>query len=91
MDNEVWLQITATAGTLISAMFLTIRYSIKETNKGKDSFLNFLQDMQTQQMEYYENKNGHLERISDTFARTVAKNTRAIEKLTGELKGKKDK
>ena len=87
MSPEVMIQLIITAGASIGAMFLTIRYAINKTNEGKDSFLQFLDKMQTQQLEYYENKNGHLERISNIFAKTVNKNTSAIEKLTGELKG----
>lgn len=87
MNSDVLIQLIITSGTAIGAMFLTIRYAIKETNKGKDSFLKYLEKMQDQQLEYYETKNGHLERISKLFSNTINKNTRAVEKLTGELKG----
>lgn len=91
MDNTVWIQLILASGTAIGAMFMTIRYAIKETNKGKDNFLEYLEKMQAQQLEYYENKNGHLERISKDFTKTVNKNTKAIEKLSSDLRGKEDK
>lgn len=84
--ESVWLQLVITAGTVLTGMFFTIRYAIKETNKGKDGFLKYLERMQEQQLEYYEVKNGHLERISKEFAKTINKNTKAIEKLTAENK-----
>lgn len=90
MENtNIWIQLITTAGAVLTAMFFTIRYAINATNKGKDSFLEYLKDMQQQQLEYYENKNGHLERISKAFAKTVDKNTKAVEKLSSEIKNRK--
>lgn len=88
MEN-IWIQLILTGGTAITAMFFTIRYAIKETNKGKDNFLDYLKEMQQQQLEYYENKNGHLERISKSFANSINKNTKAIDKLALQLSKKK--
>jgi hypothetical protein len=88
MEN-IWMQLILTGGTAITAMFFTIRYAIKETNKGKDNFLDYLKDMQEQQLQYYENKNGHLERISKEFSKTIIKNTKAIDNLALQLSKKK--
>lgn len=85
MEN-VWIQFIITGGTVITGMFLTIRYAIKETNKGKDNFLKFLDDMNRRQLDYYEEKNGHLERISDGFTKAIDRNTRAINSLTKKYK-----
>lgn len=80
--NDVWLQLIITAGVVIGGMFVTIRYSIAQSNKKEKNFLDYLKAMQTQQLEYYETKNGHLERISKSFTNTINKNTRATEKFT---------
>ena len=86
MDSSVLTQITVTLGAVLTAMFFTIRYAIKETNRSKAEFLKYLREMQEQNLEYYENKNGHLERISKEFASAINKNTRAIDKLSNKIK-----
>lgn len=86
--NDVWIQLILTSGTVIGALFFTIRYAIKETNKGKDSFLKYLEKMQEQQLQYYEVKNGNIERISNLFAQTIDKNTSAVQELVGKFDSK---
>lgn len=83
--NDVWIQLILASGTVIGAMFFTIRYAIKETNKGKDSFLTYLEKMQEQQLKYYEVKNGNIERISNLFAQTIDRNTVAVQELVGRF------
>jgi hypothetical protein len=80
-----------TVGAVLAGMFVTIRYAIKESNKKEKAFLEYLEKSQTQQLDYYANKNSIIEKISSTFSKTVNKNTKAIEKLAGELRGKQDK
>lgn len=84
--NEVWIQLIAALGTIFGGLFLTIRYNIKENNKAKEGFLSFLRESNEQQMEYYEKKNGHLERISKDFTTAINKNTRSIDKLAAQRK-----
>lgn len=85
MEN-VWVQLIITSGAILSAMFLTVRYAIGQANKKEKQFLDYLQKMQTQQLEYYEQKNGHLERISKSFANAINKNTRSLDKLINKHK-----
>lgn len=84
MEN-IWIQLIITSGSVLLGLFFTIRYTINATNKGKDSFLEYLEKMQEQQLQYYETKNGNIERISNLFADTVNKNTAAVQELIGKL------
>lgn len=79
--ESVWIQLIVTSGAILPAMFLTVRYAINQSNKKEKQFLDFMQKMQTQQLEYYEQKNGHLERISKSFSAAINKNTRSLDKL----------
>lgn len=89
--NAVWLQLIVTAGTVLTGMFFTIRYAITATNKGKDSFLSYLEKMQEQQLQYYEVKNGNIERISNLFAQTIDRNTIAVQELIAKFPSTKSK
>ena len=85
MEN-IWAQLIITAGSILTAMLVTIRYAIGQANKKEKQFLDYLEKMQTQQLEYYEQKNGHLERISKSFASAINKNTRSLDKLINKHK-----
>ena len=37
--KDIWIQLILTAGTVLGGMFLTIRYSIGQSNKKEKSFL----------------------------------------------------
>lgn len=82
MDTSIIIQLIVTIGAVISGMLLTVRYAINQGSKKEKFFLDYLKDMNDRQLEYYEVKNGHLERISNEFTRTINKNTRAIDKLS---------
>lgn len=88
MDTNVWIQLIITAGAIIGGMFVTIRYAIGQTNKKEKAFLEYLEKSQTQQLDYYTNKNGIIEKISKTFSSTINKNTRALDKLSARIKEK---
>ncbi len=68
--NNVWIQLILTGGSIVTAIFLTVRYSIQQSVK-RDKM----------QIEYYESKNGHMERMADKFTKAFNKNTAAINKL----------
>lgn len=89
MNSNAVIQLIITAGSVFIAMFATYRYSVKEKNKSEKDFRDFIQKMQDKQMEYYSEKNGHLERISFAFTETIDKNTRALDKLSSRIKDKK--
>lgn len=85
--SDIWIQLIITSGSVVAAMLLTIRFAISQSNKKDKSFLDYLKNQSAQQLEYYESKNGHLERISADFTKTINKNTRAIDKLAVYVKG----
>ncbi len=88
MDSNVILQLILTIGGVFTAMFATYRYSVGQGSKREKVFLDYIQEMQDKQLEYYTQKNGHLERISKAFTKTLDKNTRALDKLSARIKDK---
>lgn len=88
MEN-VWLQLIISFSAVLTAVFATYRYSVSEGGKREKVFLNYIQEMQDKQLEYYTTKNGHLERISLLFSKTIDKNTRALDKLSARIKDNK--
>lgn len=80
MNDTVLVQLIVTAGAIISAVFLTVRYSIQQSVK-RDKM----------QIEYYESKNGHMERMADKFTDAFNKNTKALNKLTTQIAVSKTK
>lgn len=89
MDSSVTLQLIITIGTVLGTVFATYKYSVGQGVKREKIFLDYIQEMQDKQLEYYTQKNGHLERISKLFSNTIDKNTRAIDKLSARLKEKR--
>lgn len=88
IESSTAIQIVVTIGGIFAAMFSTYRYSLSQENKKEKAFLDYIQEMQDKQLEYYTQKNGHLERISEMFSKTINKNTRALDKLSARIKDK---
>lgn len=86
MDSNTLLQLIVTVGTFFAGIFATYRYSVGQASKREKAFLDYIQEMQDKQLEYYTQKNGHLERISKLFSATIDKNTRALDKLSARIK-----
>ncbi len=84
MEN-IWIQLIVTIGSILAGMFLTIRYSISQGNKREKALLEYMEKMQNNQLEYYTNKNGHIERIAKSFTTTSNKMSKAISKLTTKI------
>ncbi len=89
MDSSVTLQLIITIGAIFAGVFATYRYSVGQGAKREKVFLDYIQEMQDKQLEYYTQKNGHIERISKLFSKTIDKNTRALDKLSARIKEKK--
>lgn len=81
MDGNLWIQLVATGGTVITGMLVTIRYSVSQGVKREKAIFAFMQQMQKEQLEYYEKKNGHLERISKEFTKALSRITTAMNKM----------
>lgn len=88
MDTNTLIQLITTIGALFAGIFATYRYSIGQAAKREKVFLDYIQQMQDKQLDYYTQKNGHLERISKLFSATIDKNTRALDKLSARIKDK---
>lgn len=89
MDSNVLLQLIITVGAVFAGIFATYRYSVGQGAKREKLFLDYIQEMQDKQLDYYTQKNGHLERISKLFSKTIDKNTRALDKLSARIKDPK--
>lgn len=85
MEN-VWIQLIIMIGGVLGATFMTVRYTANINRKKEQAFLDYLAKRDDAQLEYYEQKNGHLERISNEFTKAINKNTTAINKLIREKK-----
>lgn len=85
----VWIQLIITAGTVLAGMFVTIRYAISHNNKKEKNFLEYLDKSEARQLEYYETKNGTIERISESFTKALNKNTKTLDRLVADLEVKK--
>lgn len=86
MNSSVSIQLILSIGAAVAAAFATYRFSISQGSKREKVFLDYIQEMQDKQLEYYTQKNGHLERISKLFSKTIDKNTRALDKLSARIK-----
>lgn len=88
MEN-FWIQLVVSGAAVVGGIFATYKYSLNQGSKREKVFLDYIQKMQDKQLDYYTQKNGHLERISQLFAKTIDKNTRALDKLSARIKENK--
>lgn len=88
MEN-VWIQLILTVGTALGAVFTAYKFSISQAIKREKLFLDYLERSELREKDYNANKNGHLERISVMFSKTIDKNTRAVNKLSARIKENK--
>jgi len=91
MFSNIWIQLILTSGGVLTAIFFTIRYAMSQTAKREKALLEHTKDTQEKMLEYFEKKNGHLERVSQDFTETSRKMADAITNLTIELKSNGNK
>jgi len=100
--SNIWIQLITGSVAVLSATFLTIRYAMQQTAKREKALLDHTKDTQEKMLEYFEKKNGHLERVSQDsnrhlervskdFTETSRKMADAITNLTIELKSNGNK
>ena len=59
---------------------------VSQANKRERSLLKHNEAREKQLLEYFEKKNGHIERISSRFNDTVKENTKTLSELATEIK-----
>ena len=79
-------QLILTGGAVISAVFVTIRYAMNQTAKREKALLEHTQKTQESMLQYFETKNGHMERMAKDFTMASNKMGLALNKLSGEIK-----
>lgn len=85
MEN-IWIQVIITVGGMVTAMLATVRYAMKQTEKRERALFKHTEDVQDKIFDYIETKNGHMERMSKDFTSSSNKMSKAVSKLTGEIK-----
>lgn len=84
MDN-IWLQLIVTSGATLTGVFFTIRYAMKQISRREKALLEHTEKTQETMLEYFETKNGHLERVSNEFTKSSNKMAKAIAKLSKQI------
>lgn len=84
--ESIWLQLIITAGTVITGIFFTIRYSMAQVAKREKALLDHTEKTQKSMLEYFETKNGHMERMAKTFTGSSNKMAKALSNLSSEIK-----
>jgi uncharacterized membrane protein (DUF106 family) len=85
MEN-IWLQFIITGGAVVTTLFFTIRYLSLQNSKREKQSQDYHSNMQAMQYEYYETKNGHMERMAKDFTKASNKMSQAVSKLSSEIK-----
>ena len=76
--------ILAGAG-ILAGLFGLVKYMIGQNTKREQAILDHHEKQQTQMLAFYENKNGHLERVSKMFAESNDKMGITLSKLTTQI------
>lgn len=84
--EQAWIQLIMTAGAVISSLMVTIRFMSKQNAKRERQTQEYHENMQKMQYEYYETKNGHMERMAKDFTKASNKMSTAVGKLSSEIK-----
>lgn len=83
--DTIWIQLIITGGAVLTTLFFTLRYFSLQNTKREKSAQDYHKSMQQMQLEYYENKNGHMERMAKDFTKASNKMSSAISKLTTQI------
>ena len=86
MESELLIEIIIGGVAILGGFFALIKYTISSNARREEALLEHQESQQALMMEFYERKNGHLERIATRFTDSNIKMTDAISKLTIEIK-----
>ncbi len=82
---NIWIQLIITGGAVVTTLFFTIRYLSLQNTKREKSSQDYHTKMQQMQLEYYETKNGHMERMAKDFTKASNKMSMAVNKLAVQI------
>jgi flagellar biosynthesis/type III secretory pathway M-ring protein FliF/YscJ len=83
--QEVWIQAIAAAVSIIGTVFACIKYIASQTAKREQSLLEHTEKTQSMMLEYFETKNGHMERMADKFTATSKELAASINNLSTKI------
>jgi len=86
MNWNILIEIIIAVGAILAGFFGLVKYIVSQNTKREAIILENYNKQQTQMMEFYEKKNGHLERISNKFSESNDAMTKAINDLTTEIR-----
>ena len=88
--DVIVIEVAVTIAGIFGGMFGLVRYTSNQNTKREDRILKHHESQQEMMLGFYEKKNGHLERITQDFAKTnresTEKTTHAMNLLTTEIK-----
>ena len=86
METQIFVEIIGATVVVLGGVFALIKYMVSQANKRERSLLKHNEAREKQLLEYFEKKNGHIERISRRFNDTVKENTNTLSELATEIK-----
>jgi len=84
MEN-VWIQFILMGGSAITGLFFTIRYLSQQKSKSEKQLFEHTQKSQEMMLEYFETKNGHMERMANKFTDTADNLANVISGLSTKI------
>lgn len=86
MNTTIIIEIIIGGGAIFSGMFALIRYMISANTKREKAILDHHEAQTATVMEFYEKKNGHMERIAKDFSEAHKEVGKAMIAFTAEIK-----
>lgn len=86
MNETIIIQIILSIAGTVGSLFALIRYIAKINQSRESSLLTANQVREKQMLEYFEKKNGHIERIAKEFSDTTRMANKNISDLTTEIR-----
>lgn len=85
MEHEILKQIVLAVAGIAGSVFVTIRYVANVNKKREEKLFEHTERTQKMMLEYFETKNGQLERVSKEFTKTNKKMSSAINNLATKI------
>lgn len=89
MTEAVMIQLILSAAGIVAGILAAVKYASQQNKKREEALLKYIADMQKEQIDYYEKKNGHMERMALGFTKALDKNTKVVNKLAVNLEKQK--